>query len=107
MKRTPKYRNRKTEVDGITFASKAEARRYGELKLLEKAGEIENLILQPRYRLRVEGANVGTYVGDFFYLEDGRPVVEDVKGVETAVFRLKAKMFRATYPDIELRVVKC
>ena len=46
-----KYRNRKTTIDGIAFDSKAEARRYAELKLLERAGEIKDLELQPKYRL--------------------------------------------------------
>lgn len=94
-----KYRNQPTEVDGIRFASKKEARRYSDLKLLERAKEIENLVLQPRYPLTVAGMHVATYVGDYQYdeVKSGRRVTEDVKGVKTDVFRIKAKLFQALY----------
>lgn len=102
-----KYGAIKTEVDGLVFASKAEARRYGELRLLERAGKIAGLELQPRYRLVVNGVLIGTYVGDFRYEEDtAEPfdpeVVEDVKGVKTPVYRLKKKLMKAIY-GIEIR----
>lgn len=109
--RKHKYGATPTRVDGIRFDSKREAERYGELKLLEEAGEIESLQLQPRFQLMAK-ATVGreklravVYVGDFAYTEDGRQVVEDVKGVETPIWRLKRNMFLWLYPDIELRVV--
>jgi hypothetical protein len=94
-----KYRNIPTEVDGIRFASKAEARRYADLKLLERAGEICFLKLQPRYPLTVEGLHVCTYVGDFEYVEakTGRVITEDKKGVKTKDFIIKAKLFHAIY----------
>jgi hypothetical protein len=95
-----KYRNVRTEVDGITFASKAEARRYLELKLLVRAGKISGLKLQPRYPLNAEGgAKIATYVADFEYVSEfnGQTFTEDVKGVETPAFRLKAKLFEAQY----------
>lgn len=95
MKR-PKYGNKRTVVDGINFASQKEARRYGELKLLAKAGEIQNLQLQPRFPLKVFGQLVTTYVGDFQYLEtNGRVVVEDAKGFKTPEYKIKAKLFAA------------
>lgn len=100
--KTPKYGNRRTVVDGITFDSAAEARRYGELRLLERAGQVSGLRLQPEYLLP---AGV-KYRGDFEYTEAGRLVCEDVKGVETQAFRIKAKLFRERYPHIELRVTK-
>ena len=98
-----KYGAQRTEVDGITFASKKEARRYGELKLLERAGEIRNLELQPRFPLRVGDVLVCTYVGDFAYctrplpgaLNVGEFVVEDAKGFKTPEYKLKAKLFKA------------
>lgn len=96
-----KYKAEPTYADGIRFASKAEARRYGELKLLEKAGTISSLTLQPRYEL----PGGIRYVGDFAYTENGQAVCEDVKGMETPVFRLKKRLFLDTYPDIELRIV--
>lgn len=102
----PKYGNRKTVVDGITFASAKEAKRYGELKLLERAGEIADLKLQPRFPLVVNGATVCTYVGDFSYHDTfqgavmAQQVVEDVKSEATrkiATYRLKAKLFAALH----------
>jgi hypothetical protein len=90
-----KYGNRKTTVDGITFHSAREARRYGELKLLEKAGKIEQLELQPRFKLLVNGCPICTYVGDFFYYERGQPVVEDAKGFRTREYKLKKKLLAA------------
>lgn len=93
-----KYRNRKVEVDGITFASVKEGRRYSELKLLERAGKIHDLKLQPSFKLEVNGKKVCSYVADFSYVEPGRGVVvEDVKGVRTPVYQIKAKLFRAIY----------
>jgi hypothetical protein len=101
MKALRKYKNVPTEVDGIRFASKREAFRYCELKLLEKAGEIMHLELQPRYPLTVNGLHVCTYVADFEYWDlsvpEGRPVTEDAKGVRTRDFINKAKLFHAIY----------
>lgn len=92
----PKYGNRRTIVDGINFASAKEARRYGELKLLERAGEITALQLQPRFPLLVAGKKICTYVGDFQYLErNASVVVEDAKGFKTPEYKLKAKLFEA------------
>lgn len=94
-----KYKNVPTVVDGIKFASKAEARRYADLKLMERAGEISGLKLQPRYPLAVGGLHVCTYVSDFEYIETktGRTVTEDKKGVKTKDFIIKAKLFHALY----------
>lgn len=97
-----KYNAQPTVIDGIRFASKKEANRYCELKLLERAGKIKNLELQPRFKLH---AGI-VYIGDFAYLEDGKTIIEDTKGVETAVFKLKKKLFEADYPELELRIVK-
>jgi hypothetical protein len=94
-----KFRNVPTEIDGIRFASKREARRYADLKLLEQAGEIAGLKLQPRYPLTVNSLHVATYVGDFEYVEtkSGRTITEDAKGVKTRDFINKAKLFHALY----------
>jgi hypothetical protein len=101
-----KYGAVKTEVDGIVFASKKEAKRYQELKLLEKAGEIHSLKTQPAFDLNVVGGfvkdivtNVGRYVADFDYFDvraDTR-VVEDVKGFKTPLYRWKKKHVEAQY----------
>lgn len=95
-----KYRNKPAEIDGIRFASMAESRRYGELKLLERAGEISDLKLQPRYRLQVNGFKIADYVADFSYLDKKNKfaiVVEDVKGVRTPVYLLKKKLLKACH----------
>lgn len=94
-----KYRAEPTEVDGIPFASKMEARRYRELRLAERAGEICELQLQVRYPITVNGVRVCTYVADFVYTETrtGLFVVEDVKGFRTRVFVLKKQLMQAVY----------
>lgn len=106
-----KYGNKKTVVDGITFDSKKESQRYCELKLLEKAGEITELELQPKFLLQPPFKKNGethraiTYTADFTYWSQGEWVVEDVKGMETEVFKLKRKLFEAKYPDLALKIV--
>lgn len=103
--KVPKYRNRKTTVDGIRFDSAAESKRYGELKLLQSQGEITDLVLQPRFPLMVNGEKVGTYSADFQYRDSGgQLVVEDVKGVPTTVYRLKKKLMKAVH-GIEIQEV--
>lgn len=93
-----KFGNRKTTVDGITFASGREARRYGTLKLMERAGEITDLKLQPRFPLTVNGKLVATYVGDFeFVTRAGVRVVEDSKGFRTPEFIIKSRLFEAIH----------
>lgn len=103
-----KYHNNPTVFDGIRFVSKAEAKRYQQLILMEKAALIQELRIQPKFKLEVGGAQICTYIGDFSYFENAteKAVVEDVKGFETREFRLKAKLFRVLYPDYELRVIK-
>jgi hypothetical protein len=106
MRRTGhKFNAQRTEVDGISFASKAEARRYSELLLLAKAGKIECLELQPVFHLSVSrgalvgGEVIGKYVADFRYydMDSGRDVVEDVKGFKTELYRWKKKHVEAQY----------
>ncbi len=109
MKRTYKFRNVPTTVNGIRFASKAEAKRDAELGLLERAKQISGLIRQPRFVLRISGHKICTYVADWQYCEhfpDGKTVrvVEDKKGVQTPAFKLKWKMCQALWPDVEWRL---
>lgn len=105
--RASKYYNRPTQVDGITFASIKEAKRYSELKLMERAKQISGLTLQPRYPLVVNGHKICTYVGDFVYLEvkSGKMVCEDSKGFRTREYQNKRKLFMALHPEIEHREV--
>lgn len=101
-----KYHAKKTCVDGITFDSKREADRYLVLKSMEEDGTIEDLRRQVRYELipafDVDGKHYRPvyYVADFVYVEDGKEVVEDVKGMRTDVYRLKSKLFARRYGKV-------
>jgi hypothetical protein len=100
---THKYRAIATTVDGIKFPSKAEAKRWGELKLLERAGQIMGLRRQVRIDLAVNGKHVCFYTADFTYFERSQYIVEDSKGMITPEFRLKAKLYAAIFgKDIRL-----
>jgi len=103
-----KYRNVRTLYDGHWFDSAKEAARYRELQLLEKAGEIHDLRLQPRFELNAAAGSlrtptgahrkVGEYRADFAYTDTlGAHVVEDVKGFKTPLYRWKAKHMAAQY----------
>lgn len=93
-----KYNAIKTEVDGHVFDSHAEARRYSELQILERCGEIKELTLQPVFPLIVNEHKIGKYIADFRYIDaHGNTIVEDVKGVQTPVYNLKKKLVKALY----------
>ena len=103
-----KYRAVKTTIDGLVFDSKKEAARYQELKMLQRAGKIRDLELQPEYTIWVDTpsgtrALIADYRGDFRYrtvpwdYEEAETVVEDVKGFKTPIYRLKKKLVEAQY----------
>ena len=95
-----KYRNTPTTVDGIRFDSRKEAARYSELKLLEKAGEINEVTLQPEYHVYIRGQKICTYKADFRYWQGATRIVEDVKSPATRknpTYRLKKKLVEAVY----------
>ena len=102
-----KYHSKKTTIYGITFDSKKEADRYCELRLLEMAGKIKDLnrqvqfVLQPSFKKNGKTIRAITYVADFEYydLEKGKYIVEDVKGYKTKEYLLKKKMFEYRYPN--------
>lgn len=90
-----KFRAIQTELDGIKFASKKEARRYRELRLLEKSGELLFFLRQVPFHLP---ANV-KYVCDFLcFWKDETVTVEDVKGIKMPMYVLKKKQVEAIYP---------
>lgn len=99
MPRRSKYNAKRTEVDGIRFDSLAEARRYNELKLLQRAGEISELVVHPKFRIDVEGQHICDYEADFSYQPERsyEPVIEDVKGMRTDVYKLKRKLVKAIW----------
>lgn len=107
-----KYRNKKVQIDMYVFDSIAESKRYKELVLLQRAGKIKELQLQPKFLLQESFRKNGKtyrkieYIADFMYEENGQVIVEDVKGKETEVFRLKHKLFEKKYPKLELRIIK-
>lgn len=109
-----KYNAKKTKRGNLTFDSQAEARRYDELILLLRAGQIRNLQLQKIYCLQepftgLDGKRVlgVDYKADFDYERKTTPdcngnvywlhVTEDVKGIRTDKYAIKAKMFHAKY----------
>lgn len=79
----------------IAFDSRAEGRRYDELRLLENAGQITNLQRQVAYPIVVNGVTVGKYLADFVYQANGETVIEDVKGKDTALSKFKRKAVQA------------
>ena len=111
-----KFAAKPTYVEGRRFASKKEAKRFGELKLLEKAGEISNLELQPAFPFSIDGRPVLSrskrypngrqlkMVADFRYTDtkNGLVVWEDVKGFRTKEFIIKKAFFEAMMPGVRL-----
>jgi hypothetical protein len=93
-----KYGAQKTEIDGLRFDSKKEAMRWLELKKLEGIGVIAKLERQISIPLHVAGVKVCTYRADFMYEMDGATIVEDAKGYQTDVFKLKWKIGQALFP---------
>src|SRR5665213_1891634 len=93
-----KYGNRITKVGDLTFHSAREARRWGDLLMLERAGEISELRRQVPFPLDVNGVRATAYIADFAYRNKaGWLVVEDSKGVETEAFKIKRKLMLAVY----------
>ena len=105
-----KYHNKRTTVDGITFDSLKEAKRWKELLLMLKSGAIQDLQRQVRFVLipsqrepdtigKKGGVHKGkllerecVYIADFVYKENGKTVVEDTKGMRTTEYVIKRKM---------------
>jgi len=113
-----KYRAKSIVVDGMKFDSEREFQRWCELKLREKAGEISHLERQPKFalfgmcgQLAVPNKNGYRrrlyYYGDFRYFDHGRDrrVVEDVKGMDTAVSRIKRALVEQAY-SVTIEVVR-
>lgn len=82
---------------GHKHDSKKEAARCGVLHLMLRAGEISDVRLQPTFLIEINGHKVCKYKADFAYKQNGDDVVEDVKGIKTPTYRLKAKLLRATH----------
>lgn len=108
-----KFKNKRVQVDNIWFDSKAEAGRYEQLRLMERAGAISALQVHPTYELQPAFKDRDgfrhraiVYEADFGYCENGERIVEDVKGMETKDYKIKAKLFRYRYSALVYRVLK-
>lgn len=88
-----KYGNKKVVIDGITFDSIAEGDRYSELRILEKIGEIKNLLCHQKIRLE-SGI---TFKPDFIYIQNNLLIAEDYKGCITTDYKLRRKLFIHEY----------
>jgi hypothetical protein len=107
-----KYRNQPVELDNYKFDSFKEAKRYSELKLLERAGKIENLQVHPKYEFYHNNVRLGSFKPDFSYKENGEVVIEDVKAISktgkkptvTDGYRLRRNMLKAFY-NLDVREI--
>lgn len=106
-----KYHNKKIIVDGIKFDSLKEAKRYQELKILEKAKEITELRLQVKFELQPSFKKDGKtirkieYIADFTYYDNrlNKYIIEDTKGYRTDIYKLKKKLFEYKYPHLTIK----
>ncbi len=95
-----KYKNKPTERDGLKFDSQREARRYDELVLLKRAGEVIVFLTQsPRFRL----PGGGTWTADFeVFWADGHVGIEDSKGYRTEAYKAKKRLVESLYAPIKI-----
>lgn len=93
-----KYKNKKSLFNNETYDSKKESKRAIELKLLEKAGKVSNLkeqvvfILQDKFKLNNKTIRAIKYIADFTYTQNGKTIIEDVKGFKTKEYVIKKKI---------------
>jgi hypothetical protein len=93
--RVSKYNAKKTIIDGITFDSKKEARRYCELELLKKAGEVSWFLRQVPFDC---GGGIKYRLDFLIVWTSGEVTFEDVKGFKTATYKMKKKLVESRYP---------
>lgn len=98
-----KYRNQRTFYNGRWYSSKKEAERAGELDLLVRSGSVKRWEAQPKFPIVYEGIKICSYIGDFkVEYPNGKIVIEDTKGFQTAIYKLKKKLVKAFY-GIEIK----
>lgn len=102
-----KYRNNPVEHQGMRFDSQKEFQRYLDLVVLERAGEIRNLFVHPKYEFWHNGIKIGSYKPDFTYTENGTLVVEDVKSEATKKERSyrRTKLMMKAFHGIEIKEI--
>lgn len=109
-KKRNKYGAQAVVVNGVRFASKTEAERDAELKLLEMGDRIHGIERQPKFDLYVNGKKICRYIGDWSYRDgparehNAQRVVEDRKGHITPAFKIKWALAKALHPEIEWRL---
>ena len=102
-----KYSNKKITAFSLKFDSRGEYQRYTFLKDAENRGLISNLKCQVPFKIDVNGMHICKYIADFTYLKKDslELIIEDFKGVETAIFRLKKKLMKAAL-NIDIKITK-
>jgi len=102
-----KYHISKITTNGITYDSKAEAKRHRDLILLERAGKIEALHYHAlRFSLGKSDKNrLISFTPDFTYIEDGVLVANETKGPVVRDFPVRTALFKEMFPEWELRVI--
>lgn len=95
--RPSKYNNKKVDLNGVEFDSTRECRRYQDLELMQRGGQIFELKRQVPYDITIDGAHICTWIADFTYRINGKQVTEDVKGFKTPEYKLKKRLVEAIY----------
>lgn len=88
-------------IDGIRFDSTWEGKRYSQLKLLERTGEISDLQMQVPYPMEINNVVICKYLADFVYVKEDITIIEDAKGFITPEYRIKKKLMKAIH-NIEI-----
>ncbi len=102
-----KFKAKKVIIDGHTFDSKLEAKRWGQLKLMQSGAKIQHLKPHPKLPVIINGVPCGSYEADSGYIEDGKIVIEEVKGaVITDGFAFKWRIMKALYPNYTFRCMR-
>jgi hypothetical protein len=106
-KKPHKYKAKPMKLDGVRFASTAEAKYYAELLIRERAGEIDSITIQPKFDIDILGTHVCSVLADFMFFDktEERMHHVDVKGMDTALSRLKRKLVLACH-GIGIEVIK-
>lgn len=101
-----KYGAKKVKYAGLTFDSKLEYEYYLTLLSRVQSGEITDLNIHTKFPIEINGKPICKVLADFDYIENGKFIVVDVKGADTAISRLKRKLVKACYASVDWRVVK-
>lgn len=98
-------RNKTGAIRVGKFGSIAESRRYRELQILEGLRAISDLTPHPSFKLIVNNSLIGTYTADSRYTENGKTIIEEVKGWKSRDYPLRKKLFIALYPNFVHREI--